>query len=72
MATASEEVVLVPDRQPQTTDVALERNLKLLRERMPGYDFEPRDEWERELLASARDWGVSLSNEAVSSEGLYD
>ena len=34
--------------------------------------FEPRDEWERGLLAAASDCGVSLSNEAVSSEGLYD
>jgi hypothetical protein len=34
--------------------------------------IEPRDEWERGLLAIATDCGVSLSNEAVSSEGLYD
>jgi predicted DNA-binding antitoxin AbrB/MazE fold protein len=34
--------------------------------------LQPRDEWERGLLAAARDCGVSLSNEAVSSEGLYD
>jgi hypothetical protein len=34
--------------------------------------FEPRDEWERTLLSAASDCGVSLSNEAVSSEGLYD
>jgi hypothetical protein len=34
--------------------------------------FEPRDEWERGLLESAIDCGVSLSNESVSSEGLYD
>jgi hypothetical protein len=32
----------------------------------------PRDEWERGLLAGARDWGVSLPDSAVSSEGLYD
>lgn len=32
----------------------------------------PRDEWERRLLAVAKDCGVSLSDEAVSSEGLYD
>jgi hypothetical protein len=32
----------------------------------------PRDEWERGLLEAARDCGVSLSNEAVSSEGIYD
>jgi hypothetical protein len=34
--------------------------------------FEPRDEWERRLLSAASDCGVSLSNEAVSSEGLYE
>jgi hypothetical protein len=34
--------------------------------------FEPRDEWERTLLGAASDCGVSLSHEAVSSEGLYD
>ena len=34
--------------------------------------FEPRDEWERTLLSAASDCGVSLSHEAVSSEGLYD
>jgi hypothetical protein len=34
--------------------------------------FEPQDEWERNLLALARDCGVALSDEAVSSEGIYD
>jgi len=33
---------------------------------------EPRDEWERRLLAAATDCGVALSHEAVSSEGLYE
>ncbi len=32
----------------------------------------PRDEWERTLLGAASHCGVSLSNEALSSEGLYD
>ena len=32
----------------------------------------PRDEWERRLRSAATDCGVSLSNEAVSSEGLYE
>ena len=44
-----------------------------LRERfLRPLPYEPRDEWERGLLAAAIDCGVSLSNEAVSSEGLYD
>ena len=34
--------------------------------------FEPEDEWERRLLGIGKDCGVSLSNEAVSSEGLYE
>ena len=34
--------------------------------------FEPQDEWERRLLGIGIDCGVSLSNEAVSSEGLYE
>ena len=34
--------------------------------------FEPQDEWEQRLLGIGKDCGVSLSNEAVSSEGLYE
>jgi hypothetical protein len=45
----------------------------LLKERLNAVTIlEPRDEWERTLLAAARPWGVSLSDEALSSEGLYD
>jgi hypothetical protein len=32
---------------------------------------EPQDEWERRLRRVATDCGVSLSDSAVSSEGLY-
>ena len=32
----------------------------------------PRNEWERRLLESARDCGVSLSDEALSREEIYD
>ncbi len=47
--------------------------LTLLRERLQSVAaMTPRDEWERGLLAAARPWGVSLSNAALSSEGLYD
>ncbi len=49
--------------------------LNALRERFlppPRFQFEPRDEWERKLLEVATDCGVSLSNETLSSEGLYD
>ena len=34
--------------------------------------LQPRDDWERGLLEGARPWGVSLSDAALSSEGLYD
>ena len=48
--------------------------IKALRDRfLPRvYDLTPRDEWERQLLSIGIDCGVSLSNEALSSEGLYD
>ena len=48
--------------------------LNALRERFlaPAARVQPRDEWERRLLEAATDCGVSLSNEAVSSEGLYE
>jgi hypothetical protein len=32
----------------------------------------PQDEWERRLFSIATDCGVSLSNWAVSSEGIYE
>ena len=32
----------------------------------------PQDDWERRLLAAASDCGVSLSNEALSRESIYD
>jgi hypothetical protein len=34
--------------------------------------LEPRDEWERRLLGLAKDCGVSLSDEALSREELYE
>jgi hypothetical protein len=48
--------------------------LAVLRERFLGAcsALQPRDEWERGLLAAARNCGLSLSDSALSSEGLYD
>ena len=47
--------------------------INVLRERFrAAASLLPRDEWERGLLAAARDCAVTLSNEALSSEGLYD
>jgi predicted transcriptional regulator len=48
--------------------------LNALRDRFlaPALKVKPQDEWGRGLLAAASDCGISLSNEAVSSEGLYE
>jgi hypothetical protein len=47
--------------------------LNVLRERfLPRPAIQPQDDWERELLAIAKDCGVSLSNEALGREQLYD
>lgn len=47
--------------------------LNALRERfLSPVLLEPRDEWERRLREAATDCGVSLSNEALSREELYD
>ena len=47
--------------------------LSILRARLQdNVSLEVRDEWERGLLDAARPWGISLSDAALSSEGLYD
>jgi hypothetical protein len=47
--------------------------LNALRQRfVAAATLQPRDEWERGLLAAALDCGVSLPDSALSSEGLYD
>ncbi len=51
---------------------AEELALTVLRDRLLPSQIEPQDDWERELLAAARPWGVSLSDAALSNEGLYD
>lgn len=70
-----------PDLEPALNDLARKQGLapevvalNALRERFlaPTVRLQPRDEWERHLLDAASDCGVSLSNEALSSEGLYD
>lgn len=33
---------------------------------------QPQDEWERRLLGLAKDCGVSLSDESLSRQALYD
>ena len=46
--------------------------LNILREHFHVAPPRPRDEWERGLLEAARDWGVSLPDSALSSEGLNE
>jgi hypothetical protein len=48
--------------------------LDALREHfLPTSDpLEPRDEWERRLLEAATDCGVSLTNEQLSREEMYE
>jgi hypothetical protein len=74
-------ITLGPDLEAALNDLARKQGvapevlaLNALRERFraPAVRIQPRDEWERGLLAAASDCGVSLSNEAVSSEGLYE
>jgi hypothetical protein len=57
------------DRQGTTPE---DLALKTLNQRFVGSRIQPRDDWERRLLSAASDCGVSLSNEAVSSEGIYE
>ena len=53
-------------RQGMTAE---ELAIKALKDRFVRPRIQPRDDWGRRLLAAASDCGVSLSNEAVSSEG---
>lgn len=48
--------------------------LTVLRERFlpAAAAIQPQDEWERRLLGLARHCGVSLSDEALSREALYE
>jgi hypothetical protein len=48
--------------------------LNVLRERFlaPAPAIQPQDEWERRLLRLAKNCGVSLPDEALSREELYE
>jgi hypothetical protein len=48
--------------------------LNVLRERFlaTAPAIQPQDEWERRLLGLAKDCGVSLSDEALSREEMYE
>jgi hypothetical protein len=55
----------------QVVEQLVRRHLSMTTQLAPPL-LEPRDDWERRLRAIAIDCGVSLSDEALSSEGLYD
>lgn len=74
-------ITLSPELEAALNEAAKEQGitpealaLTALRERFLGTAalLEPQDEWERRLRSLARDCGVSLSDWAVSSEGIYD
>jgi hypothetical protein len=74
-------ITLGPDLEAALNTLARKRGvspetlaLDALRERflVPALRPQSQDEWERHLRSAATDCGVSLSNESVSSEGLYD
>ena len=74
-------VTLTPQLEAVLSEQARQRGvapealaLDALRERfLPvSAPLEPRDEWERRLLGMAKDCGVSLSNEALSREEMYE
>lgn len=52
-------------------DVALEGLRSQFLDPKPTLD-PPRDEWERRLRSLASDYGVSLSDEALGREAIYD
>ena len=73
-------ITLDPELESALNDLARRRGidpevlaLNALREHVrTAVLLEPRDEWERGLRSIAKDCGVSLSNEALSREELYD
>ena len=74
-------ITLGPDLEAALNEVARRLGvppdvlaLNVLRERFltRAPTIQPRDEWERGLLGLAKDCGVSLPNEALSREQLYD
>lgn len=59
-------------RQQGTTPEALA--IETLREKFIAslLNVETQDDWEELILSTGTETGVSLTNEAVSSEGLYE
>lgn len=73
--TLSSELEAVLSEAASTRGVAPEELvIDALRERFlsRALFLEPRDDWEKGLIEAGRDCGVSLSDLALGSEGLYD
>ncbi len=74
-------ITLGPELETALSDLAVKRGvppeslaLDVLRDRFlaDSTQLQPCDDWERGLLEAAQDCGVSLSDSALSSDGLYD
>jgi len=73
-------ITLGPDLESALNDAANKQGippqvlvLNTLRERfLAATPLKPLDDWERHLLALAKDCGVSLSDTAVRREAIYD
>jgi hypothetical protein len=73
-------ITIGPNLEKVLTEQAAQRGIApealaitALRDRFLGVEpIVPQDEWERRLLEAAKPYGAALSNEALSSEGLYD
>jgi predicted transcriptional regulator len=57
---------------PETLALEALREKFALKELQQSPSLQAQDIWEATLLSVGTDCGVSLSHEAVSSEGLYD
>jgi hypothetical protein len=74
-------ITLNPELETVLNDTARQQGITpealaidILREQLLGTSrtIQPRDEWERRLLGAAVDCGRSLTNQVLSSEGLYE
>ncbi len=63
--------VIVPD-EPVQLPVGKPLRIRVELALTPAELPEPRDDWERLLREAATDCGVSLSDEDLSSEGIYE
>jgi hypothetical protein len=70
-----------PEVEKALIDLTKERRIppyllaiEVLQEKLglPRFDWTPRNEWEEKLLSAAHDCGVSLTDEAVSRDSLYE